>query len=55
MKKDTTEVENEVDKLLNKACVNEDENFNILAWWKFNAMRFNIFSKIAKDVLVVSI
>ena len=54
-KKDTIEAKNEVERFFNEACVNEDENFNILAWWKVNASRFNIFSKITRDVLAVHV
>ena len=54
-KKDTIEAKNEVERFLNEACVDEDENFNILDWWKLNASRFNILSKIARDVLAVPV
>ena len=54
-KKDTIEAKNEVERFLNEACVDEDESFDILAWWKVNASRFNILSKIARDVLAVPV
>ena len=38
---------------MNEACVNEEDNFDILAWWKLNASRFNLLAQLVRDVLVV--
>ena len=52
-KKGTIEAKNDVERYLHEACVDEEENFDILAWWKLNSSRFNILSKIACDVLAI--
>ena len=45
----------EVERYLHEACEDEDDNFDILVWWKLNASRFTILSKLARDVLVISV
>lgn len=32
-----------------------DENFDILNWWKINKSRFEILSKVERDVLVIHV
>jgi hypothetical protein len=32
-----------------------DNEFEALAWWKFNALKYRILSKMAKDILAVPI
>ena len=54
-KKDTIEAKNEVERYLHEACEDEEDNFDILTWWKQNASRFTILSKLARDVLAVPI
>ena len=52
--KETIEANNEL-KYLNEPCMDEEDNYNVLAWWKWNASRFSILSKLAMDVLIVPI
>ena len=51
--KDTIEAKNELEKYLNKACVDEDDNYDVLGWWKLDESRFLVLSKMARDLLVV--
>ena len=53
--KDTIEAKNELERYLNEACVDEENNFDVLAWWKLNGSRFNILAHLARDVLVVPV
>ena len=47
---------NEVDKYLAENCdTRKDVNFEILGWWKDNSSKYNVLSKVAKDMLVVPI
>ena len=32
-----------------------DQTFNILAWWKYNTNKYSILSRLARDVLVVPV
>nr|XP_027096000.1 zinc finger BED domain-containing protein RICESLEEPER 2-like [Coffea arabica] len=43
----------ELDKYFGKDCEDEEDDFNILTWWKVNSPRFPVLSKLAHDVLVV--
>ena len=46
----------ELDVYFGEAIVNDDNNeFNLLLWWKVNSARFPVLSKLARDVLVVPI
>ncbi|XP_050211323.1 zinc finger BED domain-containing protein RICESLEEPER 2-like [Mercurialis annua] len=45
----------ELETYLNEAPVESDEDFNILKWWKLNAGRFPILSRMARDILAVPI
>lgn len=38
-----------------KSLSHADEDFDILGWWKFNAIRFPILSQLARDVLAMQI
>ena len=45
---------NDIKRYLAESC--EDvfsENFDILGWWRINSNKYNVLSRIAKDVLVV--
>ncbi|XP_031122619.1 zinc finger BED domain-containing protein RICESLEEPER 2-like [Ipomoea triloba] len=45
----------ELDIYLSEAIVEEENSFDILRWWKINAVRFPILSKLARDVLAIPI
>ncbi|XP_031108434.1 zinc finger BED domain-containing protein RICESLEEPER 2-like [Ipomoea triloba] len=45
----------ELDIYLSEAIVEEENSFDILRWWKINAERFPILSKLAMDVLAIPI
>ncbi|XP_019186595.1 PREDICTED: zinc finger BED domain-containing protein RICESLEEPER 1-like [Ipomoea nil] len=45
----------ELEIYLAEAIVEEETSFDILRWWKLNAERFPILSKIARDVLAIPI
>lgn len=48
----------ELDKYINEELDDDDENdenFDILGWWKKNSHRFPIIASIARDVLVITI
>lgn len=48
------EISNEVDKYLNDPPLfTSDKQFNILEWWKMNAVIYPTLSKVAKDVLAI--
>ena len=45
---------NEIEKYLAKNCESRrDVKFEILGWWKANSDRYQVLSKMARDVLVV--
>ena len=47
---------NELEKYLAKNCDGrKDVNFEILGWWRNNCSRYQVLSKVAKDVLAVPI
>lgn len=45
----------ELDKYLGENCEDEEDDFQILNWWKVNSPRFPILSKLARDMLVVPV
>ena len=45
----------ELDIYLSESTLEEEGLFDLLRWWKLNADRFPILSKLARDVLVVPI
>ena len=45
----------ELDKYLTKGFEKDSDDFNILEWWKVNTLKFLILSRLAKDVLAISI
>ncbi|KAL9685269.1 hypothetical protein QQ045_022717 [Rhodiola kirilowii] len=52
--KDVVEIKDEVDKYFNEPSEDpSNKNFNLLDWWKENASRYPILSKISKDIFVV--
>ena len=48
------EQKTELDKYLSED-LDDDDDFNILDWWKLNSHRFLILSQLAHDVLAMSI
>ena len=47
---------NEVKKYLAENCDGrKDVNFEILEWWRDNWSRYQVLSKVAKDVLAISV
>nr|KAJ0210891.1 hypothetical protein LSAT_V11C400199240 [Lactuca sativa] len=48
-------VENELRRYLNEPRVTFDKNFDILDWWKKNALRFPIVARMAKDILSIQV
>ena len=47
---------NELEKYLAKNCDGrKDVNFEILEWWRDNCNRYQVLSKVVKDVLAVPI
>ncbi|XP_031120883.1 zinc finger BED domain-containing protein RICESLEEPER 2-like [Ipomoea triloba] len=45
----------ELEVYLSEAIIEEDGEFDLLKWWKVNAGRFPVLSKMARDILVVPI
>ena len=43
----------ELDRYLAEECEEDAKRFDILAWWKGQASRFPILSKLARDVLAI--
>ena len=49
------EQKTELDKYLSEDLDDDDDDFNILDWWKLNSHRFLILSQLAHDVLTMPI
>ncbi|RLM78248.1 zinc finger BED domain-containing protein RICESLEEPER 2-like [Panicum miliaceum] len=43
----------ELDAYLEEELVREDENFEILSWWKTNSNKYPVLSVMARDVLAI--
>ena len=55
-KKDTIEAKNELERYLNEPCIDhEGDTYDVLGWWKMNSSRFEVLSKMARDVLAVPV
>ncbi|KAI3473651.1 hypothetical protein Pfo_030906 [Paulownia fortunei] len=48
-------VKSELEKYLNEDFEDDNEDFDVLKWWKVNSHRFPILSKIARDILAVPV
>ena len=48
-------IRTELDRYLAEECEEDTKKFDILAWWKGQATRFPILSKLARDVLAIQI
>ena len=53
--KDSIEAKNEFERYLAEPCIDADDSFSVLEWWKVNSSRFPIFSMLARDVLAVPV
>ena len=50
------EMKNEIDKYLLELCEHVDnDDFEILAWWKMNLIKYRILSHITKDLFAILI
>ena len=53
---DCIEMKNEVERYLLEPCEHvDDDDFEILAWWKMNSIKYRVLSHIAKDVFAIPI
>jgi len=49
-------MKNEVEMYLLEPCEHvDDDDFEILAWWKMNSIKYRVLSHIAKDVFAIPI
>ncbi|KAA0058814.1 zinc finger BED domain-containing protein RICESLEEPER 3-like [Cucumis melo var. makuwa] len=51
----TLELRNDVDRYLSDPCEELNDQFDVLTWWKLNAVKYPILSKIAQDIFAVSV
>ena len=42
----------EFDHFINEGVLNRSEDFDILAWWKNNGLKYSTLQRIARDILV---
>ncbi|KAF7822063.1 zinc finger BED domain-containing protein RICESLEEPER 2-like [Senna tora] len=54
-KNNATDQKSDLEKYLVDEIHDNDNNFDIVAWWKVNANKYKILSLIARDVLVVPV
>ena len=45
----------ELEVYLSEAPINDNDDFDVLKWWKLNGVRFPTLSKLARDILAVPI
>ncbi|XP_050212795.1 zinc finger BED domain-containing protein RICESLEEPER 2-like [Mercurialis annua] len=45
----------ELEIYLSESLIEDDDNFDVLKWWKLNSERFPILSKMARDILAIPI
>ena len=49
-------MKNEVERYLLEPCEHvDDDDFEILVWWKMNSIKYRVLSHIAKDVFAIQI
>ncbi|KAH1192987.1 Zinc finger BED domain-containing protein RICESLEEPER 2 [Glycine max] len=53
--KDSIDIQNEFERYLAEKCVDVDDSFDVLVWWKQNASRFPTLSRMVKDILATPI
>lgn len=51
----SSNAKSELDKYLAEDCEDQELKFDILAWWKINAVRFPILAHLARDLLAIPI
>jgi hypothetical protein len=51
----SSNAKSELDKYLAEDCEDQEVKFDILGWWKVNAIRFPILAHLARDVLAIPI
>ncbi|KAA0049643.1 ty3-gypsy retrotransposon protein [Cucumis melo var. makuwa] len=51
----TLELRNDVDRYLSDSCEELNDQFDVLTWWKLNAVKYLILSKIAQDIFAISV
>ncbi|KAL4013587.1 hypothetical protein IC575_025759 [Cucumis melo] len=51
----TLELRNDVDRYLSDPCEELNDQFDVLTWWKLNAVKYPILSKIAQDIFAVPV
>ncbi|KAA0038601.1 zinc finger BED domain-containing protein RICESLEEPER 3-like [Cucumis melo var. makuwa] len=51
----TLDKESEIDVYLLDSLVPADSNFDILCWWKQNEYRFEVLSRISRDILAIPV
>ena len=53
---DCVEIKNDVQRYLLKPCEDiEDEDFNILNWWRVNGSKYRVLSKLARDIFAIQV
>ena len=54
--KDYVEIKNDVEKyLLESQEAIEDEDFDILNWWRVNGSKYRVLSKLARDIFAIQV
>ena len=52
--KDCVEIKNDVERYLLESCEDiEDEDFDILNWWRVNGSKYRVLSKLARDIFAI--
>ncbi|MCI31140.1 zinc finger BED domain-containing protein ricesleeper 2-like, partial [Trifolium medium] len=46
---------NELEKYLDEEHMDEDDNFDLLLWWKQNCARFPVLSRMTRDVFATPV
>ena len=54
--KDCVEIKNDVERYLLESCEDiEDEDFDILNWWRVNGSKYRVLSKLAMNIFAVQV
>ena len=54
--KDYVEIKNDVEKYLLESYEDiEDEDFDILNWWRVNGSKYRVLSKLARDIFAIQV
>jgi len=54
-KKNVATIRSEFDQYIDEKVLTDDENFDILGWWKANGLKYPILQMIARDFLAIPI